>query len=121
MTAPASLHIAGHVAKLISMPSYSRHVGQGTILLLFPFGTALTCPTTALKFLSPAADPPVQWQRVVSSAGRISLRGPSTDGAARQGEALQGEDVEVHVGRTNELLVDLATYGWFPAPGTISP
>ncbi|KAH9021290.1 MGMT family protein [Lactarius pseudohatsudake] len=93
----------GHVAKLIGMPSYSRHVGQ------------------ALKFLSPAADPPVPWQRVVSSAGKISSRGPGTDGAARQSEALHAEDVEVHVGRTNELLVDLATYGWFPAPGTISP
>ena len=41
------LRIAGHVAKLIGMPSYSRHVGQGThetcTLPLFP-GTALTCP-----------------------------------------------------------------------------
>jgi methylated-DNA-protein-cysteine methyltransferase-like protein len=57
----------------------------------------------------------------VSSAGRISSRGPGTDGAERQSEALQAEDVEVRVGRTNELLVDLAAYGWFPAPGTITP
>ena len=85
-----------------------------------PTATVLTCPIAALKFLSPAADPPVPWQRVVSSAGKISSRGPGTDGAARQSEALQAEEVEVHVGRTNELLVDLATYGWFPAPGTIS-
>ncbi|KAI0247732.1 MGMT family protein [Lactifluus subvellereus] len=91
----------GHVAKLIGMPSYSRHVGQ------------------ALKYLSPAADPPVPWQRVISSAGKISSRGPGTDGAQRQREALEAEDVEVRVGRANELLVDLAEYGWFPAPGTI--
>jgi methylated-DNA-protein-cysteine methyltransferase-like protein len=32
---------------------------------------------------------------------------------------LEAEDVEVRVGRTNELLVDLAEYGWFPAPGSI--
>ncbi|KAF8262381.1 MGMT family protein [Lactarius quietus] len=88
-------HTVRHVAKLVGMPSYSRHVGQ--------------------------ADPPVPWQCVISSAGKISSRGPGTDGAARQSEALQAEEVEVHVGRTNELLVDLATYGWFPAPGTISP
>ncbi|KAH9954599.1 MGMT family protein [Russula dissimulans] len=86
----------GHVAKLVGMPSYSRHVGQ------------------ALKFLSPAAEPPVPWQRVVSSAGKISSRGPGTDGAQRQREALEAEDVEVRVSRMNELLVDLATCGWFP-------
>jgi methylated-DNA-protein-cysteine methyltransferase-like protein len=78
---------------------------------------------TALKFLSPAADPPVPWQRVVSSAGKISSRGPGTDGAQRQREALEAEDVEVRVGQhdgagagvAEELLVDLAVYGWFPA------
>ena len=73
---------------------------------------------TALKFLSPAADPPVPWQRVVSSAGKISSRGPGTDGAQLQREALEAEDVEVRVSRMNELLVDLAAYGWFPVPGT---
>jgi methylated-DNA-protein-cysteine methyltransferase-like protein len=78
---------------------------------------------TALKFLSPDANPPVPWQRVVSSAGKISSRGPGTDGAQRQCEALEAEDVEVRVGRANELLVDLAAYGWFPAsvPGTMEP
>ncbi|KAH9970658.1 MGMT family protein [Russula compacta] len=100
----------GHVAKLVGMPSYSRHVGQ------------------ALKYLSPTAaaaaaadpDPPVPWQRVISSAGKISSRGPGTDGAQRQREALEDEDVEVRVGRANdELLVDLAAYGWFPAAGTV--
>ncbi|KAI0291175.1 MGMT family protein [Multifurca ochricompacta] len=93
----------GHVAKLIDMPSYSRHVGQ------------------ALKYLSPEADPPVPWQRVVSSVGKISSRGPGTDGAQRQREALEAENVQVHVGRAfNEFLVDLRAYGWFPAPGTIT-
>jgi methylated-DNA-protein-cysteine methyltransferase-like protein len=71
---------------------------------------------TALKFLSPSADPPVPWQRVISSAGKISSRGPGTDGAQRQREALEAEDVEVRegVGSGDELLVDLAVYGWFP-------
>jgi methylated-DNA-protein-cysteine methyltransferase-like protein len=76
---------------------------------------------TALKFLSPDADPPVPWQRVVSSAGKISSRGPGTDGAQRQREALEAEDVEVRADRANELLIDLAAYGWFPAPGTVGP
>jgi len=78
---------------------------------------------TALKFLSPDADPPVPWHRVVSSAGKISSRGPGTDGAQRQREALEAEDVEVRGGRSNELLVDLLAYGWFPAsvPGTTEP
>ncbi|KAH9971860.1 MGMT family protein [Lactifluus volemus] len=92
----------GHVARLAGMPTYSRHVGQ------------------ALKYLSPEADPPVPWQRVISSAGKISSRGPGTDGAQRQREALEAEDVEVRVSPANELLVDLAEYGWFPAPGTIA-
>ncbi|KIK20199.1 hypothetical protein PISMIDRAFT_682483 [Pisolithus microcarpus 441] len=91
----------GHIAKLIGMPSYSRHVGQ------------------ALKFLSGDVEPPVPWQRVVSSAGTISSRGPGTDGAQRQRDALEAEGVEVVVGRTGELRVDLARWGWFPAPGTI--
>ncbi|KAI9454468.1 hypothetical protein BJY52DRAFT_1122763, partial [Lactarius psammicola] len=91
----------GHVAKLIGIPSYSRRVGQGTMP---PFGFPSGHST----------------DRVLSSAGRLSPRGPGTDGAARQSEALQAEDADVRAGRTNELLVDLATYGWFPAPGTIS-
>ena len=78
---------------------------------------------TALKFLSSDANPPVPWQRVVSSAGKISSRGPGTDGAQRQCEALEAEDVEVRVGRANELLIDLVEYGWFPAsaPSTVGP
>ncbi|KAI6011949.1 hypothetical protein EDC04DRAFT_2762507 [Pisolithus marmoratus] len=83
------------------MPNYSRHVGQ------------------ALKFLSPDVEPPVPWQRVLSSAGTISSRGPGTDGAQRQRDVLEAEGVEVVVGRTGELRVDLARWGWFPAPGTV--
>lgn len=91
----------GHIAKLIGMPSYSRHVGQ------------------ALKFLSPDVAPPVPWQRVISSAGTISSRGPGTDGAQRQRDALEAEGVEVQVGRTGEFRVDFGTWGWFPDPGTV--
>ncbi|KIN93301.1 hypothetical protein M404DRAFT_171485 [Pisolithus tinctorius Marx 270] len=91
----------GHIAKLIGMPNYSRLVGQ------------------ALKFLSRDVEPPVPWQRVISSAGTISSRGPGTNGAQIQREALEAEGVEVVVGRTGELRVDLARWGWFPAPGTV--
>ncbi|KAK0243854.1 MGMT family protein [Armillaria nabsnona] len=83
----------GHIAKLIGMPTYSRHVGQ------------------ALKFTSPDADPPVPWYRVISSTGAISSRGPGTDGAQRQREALEAEGVEVS---DPGLKVDLRRWGWFP-------
>lgn len=85
----------GHIARLMGMPRHSRHVGQ------------------ALKFLPAGSNVP--WQRVVSSSGAISSRGPGTDGAQRQREALEAEGVDVAVGRTGELLVSLAQYGWFPA------
>jgi len=75
---------------------------------------ALALHDIALKFLSPDVDPPVPWYRVVSSSGAISSRGPGTDGAQRQSDALEAEGVEVHVGRTGDLLVNLATWGWFP-------
>ncbi|EJF56060.1 MGMT family protein [Dichomitus squalens] len=91
----------GHVAKLIGKPAYSRHVGQ------------------ALKFLSPDAHPPVPWHRVVSSTGAISSRGPGTDGATRQRDALVAEGVDVVTTRSGELKIDLREYGWFPAPGTV--
>jgi len=86
----------GHIAKLVGKPTYSRHVGQ------------------ALKWLSPDVDPPVPWQRVIASSGTISSRGPATDGAQRQRDALEAEGVEVSDGRTGEMRVDLWTYGWFP-------
>ncbi|KAF8649122.1 hypothetical protein AX16_006003 [Volvariella volvacea WC 439] len=88
----------GHIAKLIGMPRYSRHVGQ------------------ALKFLPADQNQgnPVPWQRVISSSGTISSRGPGTDGAQRQREALEAEGVDVVEGRTGELRIDLSVYGWFP-------
>ena len=67
---------------------------------------------TALKYLGADVDPPVPWQRVIGSSGTISRRGQ--DGAQRQREALEAEDVEVREGRTGDLLVDFTTYGWFP-------
>lgn len=86
----------GHIAKLIGMPNYSRHVGQ------------------ALKLLDPGHTPPLPWHRVISSSGAISSRGPGTNGAELQRQALEEEDIEVIVGRTGELKVDLRLYGWFP-------
>jgi len=88
----------GHIAKMIGMPKHSRHVGQ------------------ALKFLSPNTNPPVPWHRVIGSPGTISSRGPGTQGAQRQRDALVAEGIEVTVGRTGELRVDFGRWGWFPAP-----
>lgn len=68
----------------------------------------------ALKWLSPNTDPPVPWQRVIASSGTISSRGPGTDGAQRQRDALEAEGVQVTDGRAGEVRVDLRTYGWFP-------
>ncbi|KAF8530251.1 MGMT family protein [Hysterangium stoloniferum] len=80
---------AGHIAKLIGMPNHSRHVGQ------------------ALKFLGPDSDVP--WQRVVSTSGQISSRGPLTEGAERQRQELESEGVTV----TN-MRVSWRECGWFP-------
>ncbi|KAJ7639305.1 MGMT family protein [Roridomyces roridus] len=93
---PQKVTSYGHIAKLIGMPNHSRHVGQ------------------ALKFLSPETNPPVPWYRVVSSSGAISSRGPGTSGAQNQSNELQAEGVEVTVGRTGDLRVNFAEYGWFP-------
>lgn len=87
----------GHIAKLAGMPNHSRHVGQ------------------ALKFLPPNTNPPIPWHRVISASGTISSRGPGTDGAQRQRDALVAEGVEVVTGRTGEMRVDLRAFGWFPA------
>jgi len=91
----------GHIAKLVGFPRHSRHVGQ------------------ALKFLPATTNPPIPWYRVISSSGTISSRGPGTNGAQRQREALEAEGVEVTEGRTGELRVDLRTWGWFPQPGEL--
>ncbi|KAF8889412.1 MGMT family protein [Gymnopilus junonius] len=87
----------GHIAKLAGMPNHSRHVGQ------------------ALKFLPPNTNPPIPWHRVIGASGTISSRGPGTNGAQRQRDALVAEGVEVTTGRTGELRVDLGRYGWFPS------
>lgn len=111
------------------MPAYSRHVGQGTR----PHSSSihrrthqsertaseLTIIIAALKFLNPNANPPVPWHRVLSSTGAISSRGPGTDGASRQQNALVAEGVDVIMTRGGEFKVDLREYGWFPAPGTV--
>ncbi|GBE84136.1 Alkyltransferase-like protein [Sparassis crispa] len=91
----------GHVAKLVGMPRHARHVGQ------------------ALKFLMPGVQPPIPWHRVLAASGVISSRGPETDGAQRQREALEAEGVEVIDGRTGEMRVDLRRWGWFPPVGSI--
>ena len=70
--------------------------------------------TLALKWLTPNVDPPVPWQRVIASSGTISSRGPGTDGAQRQRDALEAEGVQVTDGQDGEMRVDLRTYGWFP-------
>lgn len=98
---PGKVTSYGHIAKLVGMPRHSRHVGQ------------------ALKYLSPDVVPPIPWQRVLSSSGTISSRGPGTDGAQRQRQALEAEGVAVTDGREGDLRVNLKEYGWFPAPGTI--
>lgn len=66
----------------------------------------------ALKYLDAGSDVP--WQRVVSSTGKISSRGPGTTGAQRQREALEEEGVEVRVIRGGEFSVNWAECGWFP-------
>lgn len=83
----------GHIAKLIGMPRHSRHVGQ------------------ALKFLG---DDTVPWQRVIGASGSISSRGPGTNGAQRQAQALQAEGVDVQLRRGGQYTISLAEYGWFP-------
>jgi methylated-DNA-protein-cysteine methyltransferase-like protein len=62
----------------------------------------------------------VPWQRVLSSSGNISSRGPGTSGADDQRRALETEGVEVVQGRTGEWRVDLRQYGWFPDPGAVT-
>ena len=56
---------------------------------------------------------------MLSSSGATSSRGPGTDGANRQRDALVAEGIDVVTTRSGELKVDLRQYGWFPAPGTV--
>lgn len=66
-----------------------------------------------MKFLQPGNDVP--WQRVISSAGKISSRGPATAGAQIQRDALEAEGIEVRVNEMGEFKINWAEYGWFPA------
>jgi len=68
----------------------------------------------ALKFLRPETNPPVPWHRIIGSSGAISSRGPRTNGARRQRDALVAEGVEVTETQDGEFKVDLREYGWFP-------
>lgn len=68
----------------------------------------LYVPWKALKFLGPDSDVP--WQRVISSAGKISSRGPQTEGADRQRMALEDEGVTVQ----DDMRISWTEYGWFP-------
>lgn len=66
----------------------------------------------ALKFLQPGNNVP--WQRVISSAGNISSRGPASAGAQIQREVLEAEGVQVRQTEMGELRISWTEYGWFP-------
>ncbi|KAG6829099.1 hypothetical protein H0H92_005712 [Tricholoma furcatifolium] len=102
--------IQGHIAKLI-----------GSVLSKIPLSAhhIKISAVAALKFLSPDVNPPVPWHRVISSSGTISSRGPGTQGAQRQREALEAEGVEVTTGQTGDMRVDVRQWGWFPDVGTV--
>jgi len=68
----------------------------------------------ALKFLPANTQPPIPWHRVIGATGTISSRGPGTDGARRQRDALVAEGVDVIEGLTGAFKVDLGRFGWFP-------
>jgi len=110
--------LQGHIAKLIGMPRHSRHVGQGADdpRIVKEFIAHLV----ALKFLSPNPIPPVPWHRVIGASGAISSRGPGTTGAQRQRDSLVVEGIQVTAGRTGDLRIDFATYGWFPQQVVVS-
>ena len=74
----------------------------------------LSFRVTALKFLPSNTNPPIPWHRVIGASGTISSRGPGTDGARRQRNALIAEGVDVVQGRSGEFRVDLQSFGWFP-------
>lgn len=81
----------GRIAKMLGRPNAARAVGY------------------ALNALGGKrdADPPVPWQRVINSQGRIST--PNMDGGADQQAALlRAEGVAV----SDDLKVDLSVYLW---------
>lgn len=92
------------------MPRHARHVGQGEQSKRQP--NRASDNRKALKFLPEGTDVP--WQRVVSSSGKISSRGPGTTGAQHQREALEAEDVEVRVTSEGEFTLNWVENGWFP-------
>ena len=159
-----SLLCIGHIAKLIGMPRHSRHVGQGSfvpfpakkekkekkkkkttslhlIILTFDwFPIRGGLGIIALKFISPDTNPPIPWQRVISSsgmlfyfiimwslrscmncsfittnAGTISSRGPGTQGAQIQKQILETEGIQI----SDSLHINLSQYGWFPPIGSV--
>ena len=113
----------GHIAKLIGMPNYSRHVGQGeeTFPHLSVWLFYQKSYGSALKFLPSNTNPPIPWHRVIGASGSISSRGPGTSGAQRQHDALQAEGVEVTTGRNGEMRVNLREFGWFPSIAELNP
>ena len=115
--------LAGHIAKLIGMPNYSRHVGQGeeTFPHLSVWLFYQKSYGSALKFLPSNTNPPIPWHRVIGASGSISSRGPGTSGAQRQYDALQAEGVEVTTGRNGEMRVNLREFGWFPSISELNP
>lgn len=102
------------------MPTHSRQVGQGKRSALSRIDYSAHHAHTkkkALRFLPSNTNPPVPWHRVIGASGTISSRGPGTDGARRQRDALVAEGVDVVQGRSGEFRVDLGRYGWFPPVG----
>ncbi|THH17573.1 hypothetical protein EUX98_g9100 [Antrodiella citrinella] len=134
--AVAPLHLSNDGTSFLNVQSMQESFGHATETTASSLATSATTfdsnvdffsdayqeayPSTgALKFLALDTIPPIPWQRVVSSSGAISSRGPGTNGADLQRQALEAEGVETTVGRTGDLRVNMTTYGWFPEVGTI--
>ncbi|CEH13234.1 6-O-methylguanine-DNA methyltransferase MGMT/MGT1, involved in DNA repair [Ceraceosorus bombacis] len=101
----------GHIAKLAGHPNHSRMVGTALALL------GQEASLDALP--GEGGGHNVPWQRVISSSGLISLRGPGDVGASRQAERLRAEGVEVTqapgISQYRVSFSDSAGYAWFPA------
>ncbi len=88
----------GHIAVLAGAPNNSRQVG------------------TALKSLNSSSDQEfnsdnVPWWRVISSQGKVSLRGRAE--MQLQQERLQQEGVEVTQLGLEKYNISLSRFGWF--------
>lgn len=97
---PGMVTSYGHIAKLVGTPQRPRQVG--VCMKHLPQDENATFNHNN-----------VPWQRVINSKGIISPRSQPS-GARNQAVALQAEGVEVTAGTLGELMVDFATYGWFP-------